>query len=71
MRVDLDPSLAGIVGQGRRSKVKLKCLKLFFDITVSCLLPCFKVKVKGWGQGQRSLSKVGGQGQMSRSMSGA
>ena len=39
--VDLDLGYAGIVGQGRRSKVKVKCSKSHFDITVSCLLSCF------------------------------
>ncbi len=43
MRVDHDPGQAGIVGQGRRSKVKVKYQKSCFDITVTL----FKVKVKG------------------------
>ncbi len=30
------PRLFGIVGQGRRSKVKVSCQKLYFDITVTC-----------------------------------
>ncbi len=54
-----------IVGQGRRSKVKVKFQKSCFDITVAC----FKVNVKGQGQGHRSGSrswiKVKGQGQIS------
>ncbi len=54
-----------IVGQGRKSKVKVKCQKLCF----TSLLPCFKVKVKGRGQGQMSGSRlwvrVKGQGQVS------
>ncbi len=56
------------MGQGRRSKVKVKCSKSCFDITVTYLSPCLEVKVKGRGQGQRSRSKVGvkvkGQGRM-------
>ncbi len=58
MGVDLDLGQAGIVGQGRRSKVMVKCSKSCFDITVTCLLPCFevKVKVKGRRQGQGRLS---------------
>ncbi len=52
MGVDLDLEWAGIVGQGRRSKVKVKCQKR----VLTPLLPCFKVK--GRGQGQRSRSKV-------------
>ncbi len=52
VRVDLDLGYAGIVGQDRRSKVKVKCQKLCFDFTITC---CFKVK--GQGQGQRSASR--------------
>ncbi len=37
-----------------RSKVKVKCLKSCF----TSLLPCFKVKVKGRGQGQMLRSRV-------------
>ncbi len=35
--VNLDLGKAGIVGQGRRSKVKVKFQKLCFDITVTSL----------------------------------
>ncbi len=51
MEVDLE-------GQGHRSKVKVKHGNCVFNITVSCLWPFFEVKVKGWGQGQRSRSNV-------------
>ena len=55
--VDFDLGYVGIAGQRRRSKVKVKCLKSSFDITVSCLLPCIEFKVKGRDQGQRSGSR--------------
>ncbi len=35
--VDLDLEYAGIVGQCRRSKVKVKCQKSCFDFTVTLL----------------------------------
>ena len=35
--VDLDLGKFGIVGQGRRSKVTVKCKKSCFDITVTSL----------------------------------
>ncbi len=59
MGVDLDLGYAGIVGQGRRSKVKSS--KSCVDITVTCPLPCFEVKVKSRGQCLRSgsMSTVG------------
>ncbi len=61
--VDLDLGQAGIVGQGRRSKVKVKCQKSCFSITVTLL------KAQGQRSGSRSKveTKVIGQGQRSRS----
>ncbi len=57
-RVDLDLGYAGIVGQGRRSKVKVKCQISCFDIIVTLLTVKVRVKVKGrvkvMGRGQRS-----------------
>ena len=60
MRVDLDPGYSGNIGQGRRSKVKVKCVfghQHLFAIYLD-LRSGFKVgvKVKGQGQGQRSMS---------------
>ncbi len=59
MGVDLDLGWLGNIGQGRRSKVKAKCPKSCFDLTVTLL----------YGQGQRSESrsqvKVKGQGRIS------
>ena len=61
--VHLHLGQAGNVGQGRRSKVKVKCQKSCFGVTVALLN----------GQGQRSWSrskveiKVMGHGQRSRS----
>ncbi len=50
MRVDLDLDLAGIVGQGCRSKVKVKCSKSFFTLLLVAfylnLRPRSKVGVK-------------------------
>ncbi len=51
----LDLGKTGIVGQGRRSKVKVKHLKSCFDITVHCLLPCFEVKVSVKVKGRARL----------------
>ena len=54
MRVDLDLGLVGTVGQGRRSKVKVKCQKIILH-----QLCCFKVEVKGrvkvMDRGHRSM----------------
>ena len=47
MGLNLGLTQAGIVCQGRRSKFKVKGEKMCLDITVCCLLPNFKVKVKG------------------------
>ncbi len=58
MRVDLDLGWAGILSQGRRSKLRSNGNKSCFDITFSGLSTCFKVKVKGWGQGQTSSTTV-------------
>ena len=66
MGVDLDLGWVGIVGQGRRWKVKVKCQ----NCVLISLLPCFMFKVKGQGQGQRSWVKVKGQGQVQGSGQG-
>ena len=57
---------SGIVGQGHRSKVKVKRQKLCFDITAKASASYLalrsrskvRVKVKGRGQGHRSKVKV-------------
>ncbi len=51
MGVDFDIEKAGIVGQGRRSNVKVKSQKSCFDITVTLL------RGEGQGQCQRSGSR--------------
>ncbi len=58
MGVYLGVAWAWIVGQGHRSKVKVKCSKSCFDITVRCLVPCFEVKVKGQSLVSRAKVKV-------------
>ena len=56
MEVDLDPSLDGIEGQGRRSKVKVKHEN-----------HVFQPSTRKRGQGQRSRLKVKFKGHKSRS----
>ncbi len=55
MEVDLDPSLDGIEGQGRRSRSNMKIM--FFSLLIEK-----EVKVRREGQRSRSKSKVIGQG---------
>ncbi len=58
MGVDIGPGYDGILGRGRGSKLKVKCLKSCLNITNYYYLPFFEVKVKGEvkviGQGHRS-----------------
>ncbi len=58
MRGGLDPGYSGNIGQGRRSKVKVKCVfghQYLFAIYLD-LRSGFKVWIKVKGQGQRSMS---------------
>ncbi len=59
MRVGLDLCKVWVVGQGRSSKINVKCQKSCFDITV----PLPQGQVQRLGSGPRAKVKVQGQGQ--------